>query len=68
MTFSTLNSDLFSRDAEGYFQIVDFNQIREIYEIAQDIKDIENSDHRDYLKDIDEVEIEYPEVNFAVGI
>tara|TARA_B100000242_G_C42636408_1_gene299490 strand:- start:234 stop:440 length:207 start_codon:yes stop_codon:yes gene_type:complete len=68
MTFSTLNSDLFSKDAEGYFQIVDFNQIREIYEIAQDIKDIENSDHRDYLKDIDEVEIEYPEVNFAVGI
>ena len=68
MTFSTPNSDLFSKDAEGYFQIVDFNQIREIYEIAQDIQDIENSDHRDYLKDIDEVEIEYPEVNFGVGI
>jgi|TARA_B100000212_G_C27076162_1_gene406088 antitoxin component of RelBE/YafQ-DinJ toxin-antitoxin module len=54
--------DLFlTKSAEGYEVPVDIELLKEIYEISQDIQDVEDNDHRDYLKDFDEVEIEYSE-------
>ena len=54
--------DLFlTKSAEGYEVPVDIELLKEIYEISQDIRDVEDNDHRDYLKDFDEVEIEYSE-------
>ena len=54
--------DLFlTKSAEGYEVPVDIELLKEIYEISQDIQDVEENDHRDYLKDFDEVEIEYSE-------
>ena len=64
MTNLTLRreEDLFlTKSAEGYEVPVDIELLKEIYEISQDIQDIEDNDHRDYLKDFDEVEIEYSE-------
>ena len=54
--------DLFlTKSAVGYEVPVDIELLKEIYEISQDIQDVEDNDHRDYLKDFDEVEIEYSE-------
>ena len=64
MTNLTLRreEDLFlTKSAEGYEVSVDIELLKEIYEISQDIQDVEDNDHRDYLKDFDEVEIEYSE-------
>ena len=64
MTNLTLRreEDLFlTKSAEGYEVPVDIELLKEIYEISQDIQDVEDNDHRDYLKDFDEVEIEYSE-------
>ena len=70
MTLSSSGSrqDLFlSKDTEGYFLPIDFNQLNEISEISQDILNVEDRDHREFLKEFDEIEIEYSINSFAVG-
>ena len=67
MTLSSSGSrqDLFL--SEGYFLPIDFNQLNEIFEISQDILNVEDRDHREFLKEFDEIEIEYSINSFAVG-
>ena len=70
MTLSSSGSrqDLFlSKDTEGYFLPIDFNQLNEIFEISQDILNVEDRDHREFPKEFDELEIEYSINSFAVG-
>jgi len=70
MTSSTLESqkvDTLSRDAEGYFIPIDYSLLCEIIEISKDIAEVEDRDHREYLEEFDDIEIEYPENSFLVG-
>ena len=70
MTLSSSGSrqDLFlSKDTEGYLLPIDFNQLNEIFEISQDILNVEDRDHREYFKEFDELEIEYSTHSFAIG-
>ena len=56
MTLSSSGSrqDLFlSKDTEGYFLPIDFNQLNEIFEISQDILNVEDRDHREYFKEFE---------------
>ena len=58
---------LLSKEEEGYFTPIDLGQLNEIYEISQDILNVEDRDHREFLKEFDEIEIEYSINSFAVG-
>ena len=50
---------LFKKSAEGYSIPVDLELLQQIIEIAEDIEDVSDSDRRPYLKDFQELEIEY---------
>ena len=50
---------LFNKSAEGYSIPVDLELLQQIIEIAEDIEDVSDSDRRPYLKDFQELEIEY---------
>ena len=58
---------LLSKDEEWYFTPIDLGQLNEIYEISQDILNVEDRDHREYFKEFDEIEIEYSTHSFAIG-
>ena len=68
MTISTISSkDLFPRTEEGYFIPVDLEQITHIFEISQDIQNYQDRDHREYLREFEEIEIESSEQSFLIG-
>tara|TARA_Y100000589_G_C26640461_1_gene421856 strand:- start:62 stop:283 length:222 start_codon:yes stop_codon:yes gene_type:complete len=48
--------------AEGYTVPVDIELLNEIIAISEDIQNVEEKDEREYLKDFDEVEIEFQEI------
>ena len=50
---------LFNKSAKGYSIPVDLELLQQIIEIAEDIEDVSDSDRRPYLKDFQELEIEY---------
>ena len=50
---------LFNKSAEGYSIPVDLELLQQIIEIAEDIEDVSDSDRRPYLKDFQELGIEY---------
>ena len=68
MTISTISSkELFSKTEEGYFIPVDLEQITHIFEISQDIQNYQDRDHREYLREFEEIEIESSEQSFLIG-
>ena len=61
---------LFNKSAEGYSIPVDLELLQQIIEIAEDIEDVSDSDRRPYLKDFQELEIEYSDyslIAYEVG-